>query len=540
MKKTCFVIMPFGADSTESKKRFDGVYKGIIVPAVREAGYEPVREDITGTPGSIPKSIIQKLATSEMVVADLSGMNPNVFYELGIRHVFSKCGTVLLIHKSEKIPFDNATHRVVLYTNELDDLESTHKQIVDAIQKRELESADTDNLIHDTYPALPDDLLKSLNRNALSTENEKLKARINTLSLENEKQKKLLESSGLLEGRKNISSRSISELFATARDALTKSGRTVIIKLSQLAATANIDEFVNYLEEVLEAGYVSEDDYIQIYMLCDKLGLLPLQVAIMEHAYSLFPSSEEIVIFLSDAYSEMPLGETKLRAVSLLEDMLTIKFAENKCSIADPSLLTDKKIATLFNTYTRLDFYERTLAFCEQYESIGLPQSALILRNKADALDELHNYEGAEKAYKELLDFDYYDDTNHAFYASFLSGQRKFSDAYKEREIALALDPNDASRYLNFAIEIWNHHYVRESDDVIVLQTNRDRINNAVLPFLYSALKIGTEDLKQRVLELLYRQNLKEIAEKIILGEEIGEEGLDKFPINYVLKMKVK
>ena len=46
MSKVCFIIMPFGGASQALKRQFDGVYKGIIVPAVQEAGYEAVREDI--------------------------------------------------------------------------------------------------------------------------------------------------------------------------------------------------------------------------------------------------------------------------------------------------------------------------------------------------------------------------------------------------------------------------------------------------------------------------------------------------------------
>ena len=118
MSKVCFIIMPFGGASQALKRKFDGVYKGIIVPAVQEAGYEAVREDIAETPGSIPKSIVKKLEDSDMVIADLTGMNPNVFYELGIRHVLSKCGTVLIINKGETIPFDNESLRVIQYPNE--------------------------------------------------------------------------------------------------------------------------------------------------------------------------------------------------------------------------------------------------------------------------------------------------------------------------------------------------------------------------------------------------------------------------------------
>ena len=542
MSKQCFVIMPYGSSSPELKKKFDGVYKGIIMPAVREAGYEPVREDISGTPGNIPKSIVTKLAKSEMVIADLTGMNPNVFYELGIRHVMSKNGTVLIINKGDAIPFDNAIHRVVQYTNELDDLDTVHQQIVTAIKNRENSVGNPDNIVHDTFHQLPSDILKSLDVNIVNAEFSELQKSFAEVKNENERYKKMLLSGGLLSDKSQEEApRSVKELFSTVRDALAKSGRSVIIRLSQFASNGDTDGFVEFLESVLEAGFVSEDDYIQINNLCDKLGLLPLQVAIMEHAHGLFPESERIAVQLSQVYIQMPLRETKLKGVEIAENLLDIVYENSIVTIRNPRLISDSKIATLFNAYGQLDFYERTLAFCNAYEKLDLSQSAVILRNKADAFAELQMIEDAKAAYKALLNFDYNNDTNHSFYAGFLSEQGDYIGAYKEREIALALDPNDASRYMNLAIEVLNHHFLRENENLISRQTNREKLIKAILPMFIYAINISTgENVRHRVVEILYRQNLKDYAEKILSGQPIDMSNMNEYPLSYIRSLTLE
>ena len=58
---------------------------------------------------------------------------------------------------------------------------------------------------------------------------------------------------------------------------------------------------------------MSEVDYVHVNNLCRQSGLLPLQVAIMERAATLFPESERIIMHLSDVYTQMPLRETKLK-----------------------------------------------------------------------------------------------------------------------------------------------------------------------------------------------------------------------------------
>src|SRR5260370_37561658 len=99
MAKICFVIMPIGSPTRDRIKYdlFKEIYEDIIRPAVREANQELecIRADEIREAGNIVRDIVSHLCEAELVVADLTDQNPNVFYELGVRHALGK-STILL------------------------------------------------------------------------------------------------------------------------------------------------------------------------------------------------------------------------------------------------------------------------------------------------------------------------------------------------------------------------------------------------------------------------------------------------------------
>lgn len=113
----CFVIMPFGQKPLPNGRTydFDKVYRVIITRAIQEAGMRSLRADQTIGSGMIQSDMFQDLRDRPVVLADLSLENPNVFYELGIRHVMSRSGTVLMCRKGTTLPFDVGNQRVVFY-----------------------------------------------------------------------------------------------------------------------------------------------------------------------------------------------------------------------------------------------------------------------------------------------------------------------------------------------------------------------------------------------------------------------------------------
>lgn len=117
----CFVVMPFGVkprnDGTDRTYNFDKVYRVIIQRAINNVGMQPLRADETEGSRIIHADMFKDLRDRPVVLVDLSLLNPNVFYELGIRHVMSPTGTVLMANEDtvKRLPFDIALSRTISY-----------------------------------------------------------------------------------------------------------------------------------------------------------------------------------------------------------------------------------------------------------------------------------------------------------------------------------------------------------------------------------------------------------------------------------------
>jgi hypothetical protein len=110
--------MPYGKKTdlaTGTEIDFDKIYKLAIKPAIEEAGLEPLRGDEELTGGIIHTTMFARLLLSEYVVADLTLSNPNVFYELGIRHAVKPFTTVPIYAKIHPLPFDVDMVRAIGY-----------------------------------------------------------------------------------------------------------------------------------------------------------------------------------------------------------------------------------------------------------------------------------------------------------------------------------------------------------------------------------------------------------------------------------------
>jgi len=133
-EKHCFVVMPFGRDASE-QKWFRGWYEVVIRPAVIEAGYEPKLAAAEEQPGAINDEIRAHLALDSMVVVDLAGAepeddpNPNVMYELGIRHALG-LPLVMMAWKGQRLPFDVSNQRIIMEERDLVDLDTNRKRLI--------------------------------------------------------------------------------------------------------------------------------------------------------------------------------------------------------------------------------------------------------------------------------------------------------------------------------------------------------------------------------------------------------------------------
>lgn len=117
-KPLLFVAMPFGMKAEPGGARrvdFDSVYERCIGPAARAAGAEVIRADEETLGGIVHRPMYERLLLAEIVVADLTFANANVFYELGVRHAARPRSTILICADVGHLPFDVGLIRAIQY-----------------------------------------------------------------------------------------------------------------------------------------------------------------------------------------------------------------------------------------------------------------------------------------------------------------------------------------------------------------------------------------------------------------------------------------
>jgi hypothetical protein len=119
--KTAFVIMPFDSELNE-------VYNEFILPILKDVGYLVSRADDLYGQKNILSDIVERIVSSDLVIADLTGLNANVFYELGIAHGLGR-PVVLLTQNIDDLPFDLRSYRVVIYDTHFARIQSARESL---------------------------------------------------------------------------------------------------------------------------------------------------------------------------------------------------------------------------------------------------------------------------------------------------------------------------------------------------------------------------------------------------------------------------
>jgi hypothetical protein len=107
-----FVISQIGEPESPVRRRADEVFDYIVKPAVAKCGLTAHRSDHDRTPGQVTSGLIRSILESHVVIADMTGRNPNVYYELGVVHSFQR-PVVLLVDHAASLSFDTQHERVI-------------------------------------------------------------------------------------------------------------------------------------------------------------------------------------------------------------------------------------------------------------------------------------------------------------------------------------------------------------------------------------------------------------------------------------------
>lgn len=132
----CYVLMPFGDhrgyEGGRDQSQF--VFDKIIEPAVLEVlGVKPIREDMRDDPGNIVQSIVDTLEDAEVIIADITGANPNVWWELGRRNAREPTPCIVMMQEPLDLPFDYKAQRTIPYSPWK--VEAAQKRLRSALRK---------------------------------------------------------------------------------------------------------------------------------------------------------------------------------------------------------------------------------------------------------------------------------------------------------------------------------------------------------------------------------------------------------------------
>lgn len=235
-KKRCFIITPIGETNSEIFRKAKGVIDSVIKPVLRLHGFEdikPAYEIIES--GMIGNQIIDRIVNDDLVVANLTGNNPNVMYELAIRHATAKP----IIHICEKgtvLPFDIKDNRTAFFSDDMLGVQELQKEFEKYVIGLSYDREYRDNPIYNGIQMT--NLLDNMNIEGRKTEAELLQKILDKLS----------EQSKFEFGKRK-----------TANDL-----KEIYIKISNCSIEKYDDVIIGLKEELLKVGMIClgmESDY---------------------------------------------------------------------------------------------------------------------------------------------------------------------------------------------------------------------------------------------------------------------------------------
>jgi len=461
MQKRAFVIMPIRKMGSDEYQYFRALYDEVLKPTLEIANFSTERADDIQKSGAIGKDIIVRLAEAELVVADLTDLNPNVFYELGVRHVLRGSGTVMIQDelKTNDIPFDLSSYRVIKFRGELNGIGRLRVELSTYAKNLDHEASVRDNPVHGWLPVLPLNSLEAASGTIEGKLREELARAHNTVR-QYEKIVGPLSSGG---ARSSVSPQEI--IAMAVRDAEEGNLATDLLDSARSAAQARDHKgFLKVLQRIMERSDIRLDaqEYDSLSGTASGLGLGDIASAILAHGLSLHPQSEELK--RSQLSRLAHSSDSNERNQARAELAKTVGIAMSDGQVVPPPQMSREKLALfgiMLDAYDTDGLYDEELKIARAVAE-KFPDRTTVCRNMARALGSAgQEEEEIWQWYKKGILAPDAADISATWYGNDLHNAGRHVDALEAYLIGCTLDPNDGANFAHVAYELSHVRYQR-------------------------------------------------------------------------------
>lgn len=507
-KKKAFVIMPYA-------KNFNRLYSIIIQGALEKMGYECVRQDMTGQGGHIMHNVIRNITEASISIVDISDLNWNVAYELGIRHTMHKNGTIIMCRKDqqENEPFDIQGVNILYYDPDWMETFSEDQIISELVKRIEFFEnsgvTGADSPVHDVYPAMPETMLYLLE----AERDDRMREQLQALQKENEQLKKRLENAGLSE-EADVKSVDIRTAIAQAIATSVYCGDAAVQKLRELQSAGKKQEYAEFLADVLEEGYLDEYDCKVVYDQCRRIGIAPLTKVFLEQAAKLHPDSEELNIYLANELCNS--YKDREQAFIIANEMMGMTKQDGVHRIGKH--VSYNVVKSYIDVLTKLKKYKELIAVGETLlqEYHKRDYQALVYRSLSMAYLKLDQAEQAIDAVNAAIEITPEFALNYYRLYQAQRANEQLADAYLSLERCIALNPNDEDYYYVLAGYICDEYIARTAVDAPVQSITPRDVRTYAAPFIVFALNMNPK-AHARAVDFLNRNGFGNDAKRCIM-----------------------